>query len=189
LMAGDTQPGHAGTWITNHLRAIEKLRIDDADAFVAALIDARERDAAVFTVGNGGSATTASHMTIDLLKTATAPGRQALRAQCLNDVAALTAIANDMSFEETFVVQLRALARPGDVVVAISGSGRSPNVLRALEWARSNGLLALGLLGMGGGEARQLCDVSVVIDSDDYGVIEDLHLMICHLATARLRDA
>jgi D-sedoheptulose 7-phosphate isomerase len=142
----------------------------------------------VFIAGNGGSAATASHMTNDLQWGLARLGAGGLRATALSDnVPLLTAIANDRSYEDVFAVQLETLADAGDVLIVISGSGNSPNVVRAAEVARRMKLVVVGFLGMGGGKLRSMVDVPVVVPSDDYGPIEDVHMMLDHLCTAYLR--
>jgi D-sedoheptulose 7-phosphate isomerase len=142
----------------------------------------------VFIAGNGGSAATASHMANDLQWGLARLGAGGLRATALSDnVPLLTAIANDRSYEDVFAVQLETLADAGDVLIVISGSGNSPNVVRAAEVARRMKLVVVGFLGMGGGKLRSMVDVPVVVPSDDYGPIEDVHMMLDHLCTAYLR--
>jgi D-sedoheptulose 7-phosphate isomerase len=143
----------------------------------------------VFIAGNGGSAATASHMANDLQWGLARLGGPGLRATALSDnVPVLTAIANDRSYEDVFAVQLETLADAGDVLIVISGSGNSDNVVRAAEAARRLKLHTVGFLGMGGGKLRLMVDVAVVVPSDDYGPIEDVHMMLDHLCTAYLRQ-
>jgi D-sedoheptulose 7-phosphate isomerase len=146
---------------------------------------ARETHARIFVCGNGGSAATASHFACDLLKTA-----GDFRVVALTDNSAtLTAYANDLGYEAVFAQQLRALSQPGDLLVAISASGDSHNILTALLYASAHGLQAVGLLGFDGGEAKGLCDTAVVVPSNNYGQVEDVHLAICHSITAYFREA
>lgn len=136
----------------------------------------------VFTLGNGGSASTASHMAADLAKNTIGANMRRFRVLSLNDNAAiLTALANDLGYENVFREQLENLVRPGDLLVAISASGRSPNVLKALRYAQRQSAQTACLLGFDGGEAASLCDVAIVVPSDHYGVIEDVHLVINHI--------
>jgi phosphoheptose isomerase len=179
----------AAAFVEDNVQAIASLPIKDVVASAELLDAARQQGKQVFVIGNGGSASTASHMACDLMKATPTRGRPPVRVHCLSDcVPAITAWANDESFEVIFLAQLRVHAQPGDLLLAISGSGRSPNILRALEFARENGLVTVGLLGMGGGPARALCDVAVVVDSENYEVIENGHLVIGHLYTAYLRE-
>lgn len=155
---------------------------------VADLLDqTRTRDRAVFVVGNGGSAATASHFASDLSRTACGTGRPGLRASCLTDnIAAFTAMANDTSFEQAFAEMLALQVREGDLVIAISGSGNSQNLLRAVEVARQRGAVTVGLVGFGGGALAPRVDHAVVVSSRHYGAVEDLHLMLGHLLSMHL---
>lgn len=146
----------------------------------------------IFLAGNGGSASTASHMANDLGKTVAGsdPTRVGFRVIALTDnVPLLTAWANDVSYEEVFVRPLRGLARAGDVLMVLSGSGNSQNVIRAAQAAKEMGLTTIALLGRGGGALKRLVDIAVDVPSDDYGPIEDAHLAISHLLTAYFREA
>jgi histidinol-phosphate phosphatase family protein len=148
-----------------------------------------EADRTVFIVGNGGSASTASHMANDLSKQAFIPGRRPLRAQALTDnVEALTAIANDTAYENVFGDQLRVHARAGDVLILISCSGNSRNLLRAIEVAKRLNVTTIGFGGFDGGRTRSLCDHYVHVPSSDYGHVETAHLLIEHLLTKLLLD-
>ncbi len=145
----------------------------------------------VFTCGNGGSAAEALHLAEELVgfyRDRTRPPRAAV---CLAaDPTALTCIANDAGFDAVFARPLEALGRPGDVLVALSTSGRSPNVVRALETARARGLVTAGLLGGDGGPARALCDHPIVVDAPDGGAVQEGHLVLVHLLCEAVeRDA
>jgi D-sedoheptulose 7-phosphate isomerase len=156
---------------------------------VRALDAVRHRGNRVYALGNGGSASTASHLVCDLVKTAQQASAPPLRAFALADNnAVLTAYSNDISFSDAFSEQLHANAEPADVVVVISASGNSPNVLQALRAARQLGLASIGMLGCGGGAAADLVDIPLVIDSHDFGVIETAHVGIVHALTAVLRQ-
>ncbi len=148
---------------------------------------------AVYLVGNGGSASLASHFACDLGKSLLGATPRASRARfrvrsLTDNTATLTAWANDEGYACVFAEQLRAVADPGDVLVAISASGNSPNVVEALTWARAHGLATVGLLGREGGKCLALCDASVVIPSDDYGLIEGLHGVVTHELTSWLLE-
>lgn len=152
---------------------------------------AREHGATVFVAGNGGSATTASHMVTDLMFGRGLP-EPGLRAIGLTDnQAVITATANDVSYDEVFARQLRRLARPGDVLILISASGNSPNVVRAAEVARELDVTVIGLTGFDGGRLAGLSDVSVHVPSppDAYGPVEDVHLIVNHMLVAALASA
>jgi len=163
------------------------------ERIVPILLRARTEDRTIFFFGNGGSASTASHFVTDIAKVAggtegRGPGKR-FRCVSLNDnVPGLTAWANDVGYAEVFSGQLKALAEKGDVVVAISGSGNSPNVLEAVRTARTLGLSTIGLTGMGGGKLKDLVDVALVVPSNSMQHTEDTHLITLHLLTAYLRD-
>jgi D-sedoheptulose 7-phosphate isomerase len=136
----------------------------------------------VFTLGNGGSASTASHMAADLGKNTSGPNMRRFRILSLNDnQALLTALANDLGYENVFSEQLKNLIRPGDLLVAISASGNSPNVLNAIRYAQEQCAEAVGILGFKGGKAAELVDLSIIVPCDHYGVVEDIHLIINHI--------
>jgi D-sedoheptulose 7-phosphate isomerase len=154
---------------------------------VRVLSRARTRGSRLYVLGNGGSASTATHLVCDLVKTARRASERTLRAFALADNnAMLTAYANDVNYTDVFARQLADNAEPGDVVVAISASGCSPNVLAALRMARQMDLTSIGLLGCGGGPAADLVDHPIIIDSADFGVIETAHLAIVHGLTAAM---
>jgi len=136
----------------------------------------------VFTVGNGGSASTASHMAADLAKNTIAQNMRRFRILSLNDnTAMLTALANDLGYENVFSEQLKNLIRAGDVLIVISASGNSPNVLNAIRYAQARSAAAVAIAGFDGGEAARLADLAVIVRSDHYGIIEDVHLIINHI--------
>ena len=161
---------------------LERVDPSDVEAAVSLLVGAQRRDGAVFAVGNGGSAATASHLASDLARNTQQNGGPPLRAFSLSDnVPQLTAWANDTCYEESFAAQLRAYARPGDVLVAVSASGNSPNILAAAKEARNMGLAVIALTGSGGGRLKGLADATLVIDSYEYGQVEGAHLVLVHL--------
>lgn len=150
-----------------------------------------EADAQILIAGNGGSASISSHLACDLSKTTLARShdrtRPRVRAIALTDnVPLLTAWANDVRYEIVFAEQVRTLARHGDTLLVISGSGNSPNILAALEAARESGLRRVALLGFDGGRAKALVDSYVHVRSSDYGHVEIAHSMIAHLLTSWL---
>jgi len=153
------------------------------------LLKARSEGKTVFFFGNGGSASTSSHMSQDLGKLTIKEGRKRFRSCSLADpLPLILAWANDVSYAEVFAEQMKSQGRAGDVAIGISGSGNSPNVLRALEEARKLGLTTVGFIGMGGGKMKALCDVPIVVPSQNMQHIEDAHHILLHLVTAYLRD-
>lgn len=153
------------------------------------LRQARAEKRKIFIFGNGGSAATASHMVCDLIKNARRPDRERMKVIGLVDnMATFSAYANDEGYENVFAEPLEALGEEGDVAIAISGSGNSPNVLRAVEVARRKGLKTVGLTGFSGGRLKDLVDFCLIVPSDRMEQIEDVHLIIDHLLTVTLRS-
>lgn len=171
--------------------SVAKLPLAQIAAFAATVERAYLDDRQVFVIGNGGSASTASHMACDLAKNiypAAGAAVRRFRVLSLTDnVALITALANDCGYDRVFAEQLSYYVRPDDLVIAISASGNSPNILEGLAAARAAGARTAALLGFDGGRARELADVAVVVDSRDYGHVEDAHLVVNHLVTAWLR--
>jgi D-sedoheptulose 7-phosphate isomerase len=169
------------------------IRSVDRDCLQAAagrLWQAYQEDAQIFACGNGGSSATASHFAEDLAKGVDLPpGERRFRTISLVDsVPTLTAYANDLGYQHVFSEPLRNLVRTGDVLVAISASGTSENIVQALRVARESGAAVIGLTGRDGGEVGPLVDVCVRVPSDDMQVIEDAHLAIAHALYRDLRD-
>ncbi|MEX0788794.1 MAG: histidine phosphatase family protein, partial [Anaerolineales bacterium] len=147
-----------------------------------------DRDATVFVFGNGGSASTASHMANDLSKAPVREGRRRPRVVSLSEnVALMTAWSNEDSFTSMFEQQVRSLVRSGDLVIAISAIGKSPNVLAAARRARECGATVAALVGFDGGDLAKICDEAVLVDSFDYGWVESVHLCLEHYITCLLR--
>lgn len=154
------------------------------------LVDAYTRGAGVFSCGNGGSAAIANHMQCDHVKNVRTATDLLPRVVSLSaNVELLTAISNDMGYENVFVYQLESQARPGDVLIAVSSSGRSLNIVRALTWAREQGLLTIALTGFDGGAAKMTADAAVHVDCMNYGIIEDWHQAIMHALAQYIRQS
>ena len=144
----------------------------------------------MFSCGNGGSASIANHLQCDHTKNVGKSTDLLPRVMSLSvNVEVLTAIANDHGYENVFTHQLRSQSRPGDVLVAVSSSGRSANIVTALGWARDHGLRTISLTGFDGGEARTIADVSIHVNGTNYGVIEDLHQAIMHALAQFIRQS
>jgi len=167
----------------------EALDLAAVEGLAKLLLEAERRGRHVFVMGNGGSAATAASIAVDLSKTAAPRGRRALKCISLSENAAfITAMSNDHTFDDIFVKQLENLLAPGDVVLMVSGSGNSPNLIKAARFARSRGAKTAALLGFDGGRLKTLVDAPVVIPSGQYGVVEDLHLAVSHIITFFLRQ-
>lgn len=166
-------------------------RLDTAAlARIAAVLErAQAAGRFIWVCGNGGSAASAAHIGCDFGKTASRPGAKPLKCLCLSDnTAFMTAIGNDLSFDETFSRQLENVVAKGDVVVLISGSGNSANLIAAAKLARKRGAKVVSLLGFDGGKLKALSDESLLIPSDQYGVIEDMHMAVAHILTFYLKQ-
>ncbi len=173
----------------DHLRElVEQLDADAIERLAGIVFDAWRDDRQVFVFGNGGSAATASHYVADFVKTASVEGMRRLRCHCLMDnIPMTTALGNDISFDVTMSHPLESYARPGDVAIAITGSGTSTNVVAACEWAKANQLILVALTGFDGGVLGEMADLHVNVNSDNYGPIEDLHMSIGHVVTQNLQ--
>jgi D-sedoheptulose 7-phosphate isomerase len=146
-------------------------------------------DKTVFICGNGGSWATASHWVCDFSKGASAPGKRRFKMFCLGDnIPMLTAYGNDLSYDMIFAEPLRAYARPGDLVVLLTASGNSLNILNAAAAARDIGAVTLGLIGFGGGKLAALVDHQITVTCREYGPVEDLHLVLDHIISLYIRQ-
>ena len=168
---------------------LAELDLDAVAAATALLLDAYEHGHTVFICGNGGSASTASHMAADLGENTVAAGKPRLRVLSLNDnMAWFSALANDLGYENVFVEQMGNLLQPRDVLIILSASGNSANVVRAAEFAKAHGGRVLALVGFQGGRLRELAEVAIHVKCDAYGPVEDVHLVLNHVFTEALRQ-
>jgi D-sedoheptulose 7-phosphate isomerase len=166
------------------------LPYQEIERAIQEMMDAYERGASIFTFGNGGSASLASHFACDLGKGTVVSdnGHKRFRVIALTDnIPLMTAWANDNCYDQIFAQQLQNFVASGDLAVAISGSGNSPNVLRGLELARHHGARTVGLTGFDGGKMKSLCDVCVILPSNNMQIIEDFHLSVTHAISSVIR--
>ena len=172
-----------------HLQTVLKgINTAEIGQFVKTLLDARDRGATIFFIGNGGSAATASHFANDL-SIGCKDYERPFRALSLTDnIAVITGLANDFGYEDIFSRQLRILAKEGDVLVAISASGNSPNLLKAFEHAKSVGIKTIAITAFDGGRMRHLADEGIHVPTEpkEYGPAEDAHMVLDHLVSAYL---
>jgi D-sedoheptulose 7-phosphate isomerase len=167
---------------TEVLKALETVDLAKVNQAIELFKDARAGGRHIFVCGNGGSASTASHFACDIVKGASQGRSQRFRIMALTDqIATLTAYANDVSYDCVFVEQLRNFAQPGDLVMCISGSGNSPNVIRAMEYANSIGCKTLALTGRDGGKLGPLAQLNIQVAAPHMGRIEDSHMIVCHM--------
>ena len=176
-------------YLVQLIRVIEALPREPLLDILKQLRQAQDEKRQIFVFGNGGSAATASHMVCDLIKNTVKPDRARLKVIGLADnVPTITAYANDEGYEYVFARPLESLGEAGDVAIAVSGSGDSPNVLKGVETARRKGLATIGLTGIGGGKLKDLVDICLVVPSDSMEQVEDMHMIIDHLLTIALRS-
>ena len=164
------------------LAAIGSIDTGTVDQAIDWLAEARENDRHIFICGNGGSAATSSHFVVDMLKGASHNREKRFRIMALNDqMPTLTAYANDVHYDCVFVEQLKNFAQPGDVFMALSGSGNSPNVVHAMEYANSIGCKTIALTGRDGGKLGPLANLNIHVPASHMGRIEDGHHIVCHM--------
>jgi len=172
---------------------IDKTSIQDIKKVTEVLYNAYKKDKQIFIIGNGGSASTASHFACDLskgtLQRVYDEKEKRFRVISMTDnVALLTALGNDLDYDHIFSQQLKNLINKGDIVIAITGSGNSKNILNAIELASRNGAITIGFLGFDGGKLKNMLDHSIHVPSDHYGRIEDIHLVLEHLICSYLSE-
>ena len=161
---------------------IDLISIDEINQVMTILVDAYATGKQVFIMGNGGSAATASHFVCDFNKGVSYGKTKRFKLICLNDnVSTMMAYANDISYESIFVESLKTYFNSGDVVIGISGSGNSPNVLKAMEYANAQGGITIGLTGYDGGKLKVLAKYGVHVPINDMQITEDLHMVLDHL--------
>ncbi|MFQ5462944.1 MAG: SIS domain-containing protein [Phycisphaerae bacterium] len=184
----DTTYTDAQAYLDGLRSLLSRIDASSINALTDLLLRTWRDDRVVLVFGNGGSASTAGHWVTDLVKTAGVEGMRSLRAISLADNMGLTtAIANDLDYCDSFRFALEAYARPGDVAVAISASGNSPNIVVACEWAKLHSIHVVALTGFSGGSIAELADLHIHVPSDNYGLVEDTHLSIGHMVTQSLK--
>jgi D-sedoheptulose 7-phosphate isomerase len=170
------------------VQTIGKMPIATIEKIVSALLEAYESSRMIYLFGNGGSAALASHFACDLGKGASNGSSKRFQVLAFTDnVPLMTAWANDARYEDIFAEQLLNFVRPDDITFAISGSGKSPNILQALKVAREAGAFTIGLTGFQGGDMKDLCNLCLTVPSDNMQIIEDLHLSVTHAVFTALR--
>ena len=168
--------------------ALKSVRPSEVERAVTAMKRAIQGDRLIFTCGNGGSAAIANHLTCDCSKGIAANTTLRPRVVSLSaTVELITAIANDMEYPEVFAYQLKNAARPGDVLITISSSGDSENIVRALDWASENGMTTIALSGFSGGRSAQMADISLHVAAENYGIVEDVHQSLMHILAQYVR--
>ena len=178
----ETIEAFAAGYLAAAQRVLASLDAAQIAEVVEIVRQARESGNRIYAVGNGGSSSTASHFVNDMGKGASVGRQKRFKVIPLTDnVEWMTALSNDLCYEDVFVEQLRNFAEPGDVLIAISGSGNSENVLRAVRYANEVGCRTVGVTGFGGGKLKGLAQRCIVVDADHMGRVEDMHLILLHI--------
>jgi D-sedoheptulose 7-phosphate isomerase len=179
----------AADYKTLLVETLDRLDLARIETAIEWFDQARREGRQIFVCGNGGSAATASHFACDIVKGASFGHEKRFRILALTDnLATITAYANDVSYDAIFAEQLRNFARSGDLVVAISGSGNSPNVVRAIETAKEIGCRTIAMTGRDGGKLAPLADLNIHAPSPHMGRIEDAHMIACHMIAYRFME-
>jgi D-sedoheptulose 7-phosphate isomerase len=178
--------GAVRDWISDYIRqqkaALDSIPVETVSEIISAFKSALTEDRQIFIFGNGGSASNSSHFITDLGKGASDKLPSRFRCLSLNDnISWITALGNDYSYEDIFLRQLQNFARPGDIVMTLSVSGNSPNLVKAIDWAVNNGMFTIALVGAKRGKLAQLAQKVIVVNSEHYGRVEDAHMGICHM--------
>lgn len=176
-------------YIDNLKLCLENIDRTEIDLFIKLLLQARDDGRSIYIMGNGGSASSASHFCCDFNKGISYNQDKKFKMICLNDnVATMLAYANDISYDDIFVEQLKNFLSKGDIVIGISGSGNSKNIIKAIEYANSNGGVTIGLTGYNGGVLRQIAKYSVNAKINDMQISEDIHMILCHMTYSILMN-
>jgi D-sedoheptulose 7-phosphate isomerase len=169
-------------------KALESIPEEAFQEAVRKLLEANESGKSIYVFGNGGSAATASHFASDLRNSKVPGNNKRFRVLCLCDnMSILTQIANDMSYEDVFTEQLKNLLQEGDICIAISASGNSPNVTGAVEFAKEKGGYIIGMTGFNGGRLKELSNLTLHAEGENFGVVEDAHLILEHMISQEIR--
>jgi D-sedoheptulose 7-phosphate isomerase len=168
---------------------LREVPLDRLERIVDAVVDAHAHGRTLYVFGNGGSASAASHIACDWGKGTSVPGKPRLRIVSLSDnIALITAWANDFGYELVFREQLVNLLEPGDVVLGLTASGNSPNVLRAMEYAKDRGAVTIGFIGFGGGKLKEIVDLDITVSSRNYGQVEEIQMTLNHVISQYLKE-
>lgn len=169
-------------YINYEIETLRKLDVNAINEAMNLLLETRKKKGRIYIFGNGGSSSTASHFQNDFNKGISEHIENKFRFHCLNDnIATIMAISNDIGFEEVFRFQLTKQLESEDIVIAISGSGNSINIINAVEYAKSCGNKIIGVTGFDGGKLRELCDISLHVPINSMQITEDIHMIFDHL--------
>jgi D-sedoheptulose 7-phosphate isomerase len=171
------------------IKVLSQINPQDVEKVVDCIFEAYQNDKQIFIMGNGGSASTASHFACDLGKGTIVDNKKRLRVISLNDnMAIITAFANDYGYDDIFAEQLKNLVNANDIVIGISASGNSANVIKGVEYAKTKGAVIVGFTGFSGGKLMEISDINIHIDNHNYGQVEDTHMVLEHAISQSIKD-
>lgn len=180
----------ARSYLDELISLLKVLNLEQFEKIINAILDAYGKEKKIFVMGNGGSGSTASHFVCDINKGCCMDLEKKFKMICLNDnIPTILALANDVSYDVVFEEQLKNFFEPGDLVIGISGSGNSENVLRAIRYASDNGGRTIGFSGFAGGKLFDLVDIAFVAEVDDMQKVEDIHMIIVHMIMQSVHEA
>ncbi len=183
-------PYAAKQYLSELKEVLDDFNLEQFEKIVNLILNAYENEKQIFTMGNGGSASTASHFACDLNKGCCTNLEKKIKMICLNDnTPTLLAFANDVSYDVVFVEQLKNFFNPGDLVIGISGSGNSENVIKAIHHTKQNNGQTIGFSGFSGGKLAQMVDVPFVVKVDDIQKVEDIHMILVHMIMQAIYSA
>jgi D-sedoheptulose 7-phosphate isomerase len=169
-------------YVQKQKQTLDTISVDEVARVVTLFKEALDKDQQIFVFGNGGSAANASHFVTDLGKGSSDKTYRRFRCLSINDNTPwITALGNDYAFDEIFVRQMMNFSKPGDLMFVMSVSGNSPNLVKAASWARENGVRVIALVGAKKGKLAEMADITLVVNDDHYGRVEDAHMGICHM--------
>lgn len=173
----------------SYVNTLENLDKEKISSLLMLMREARDKRQSVFVIGNGGSAASASHWVCDFNKGANKEGKLPFKVSCLSDnTPIVTALGNDVSYDSVFSAQLKNYLSEGDLVIALSVSGNSANLVEAVNYARSNGAYTFSVIGDLNGRLKDACDDSLVVPSKNYGIVEDVHMYLAHVLSQYLAE-
>jgi phosphoheptose isomerase len=184
----DTMGGYLDEYFDRLRKAADSVVRDKMQAAADLILETVARGGHIYSCGNGGSAAIANHLACDCLKGVRTDTTIRPRVFSLSTtIELITAIANDIGYDDIFTYQLGSLAKPGDILIAITSSGQSPNIVSALTWAKENGLKTIAMTGFLGGKSAEIADIALHVDAHNYGVIEDIHQSMMHALAQYMR--
>jgi D-sedoheptulose 7-phosphate isomerase len=169
-------------------QSLSLIKESEVELLIEKLFEARKENKTIFVIGNGGSAAFASHLCADLAKNTKTQNERFRILSLTDNVAFITAQGNDEGYDSIYEQQLATYAKEGDLLLAVSGSGNSPNIIKAVNWAKENKLNTFGILGYSGGKLKVLCDSNIHINLNDMGNVESLHVVILHYLIQRIGE-